>query len=269
VTDRAEAFRVAVLAGEPGETRIVVHGELDSGQAQELAGAYSQAVKRAELESAAGRQQRSPARVLLDLEGVSFIDSGGMRTLIAIQREAESQGVQLTVLAPPEPVTHVLHLTGLAERVNLVSEGEMTSREPDFLERVEFEFEASDSAPSRARAAIRESLAPVVSDVLLANIVLMTSELVTNGVVHSAGGVNVGLRLTTFPDAVRVEVDDPGAGFDPLATTMSTDELPAPDMGGRGLFVVDRCSTRWGTRRADTDRGRRFSVWFELETEAA
>lgn len=263
MADPEEPFRVTVSAGESGEARIAVQGELDSGAAQELASAYTDALKRVQR---AAEQTAQPSSVTVDLAAVEFIDSGGLRMLILLQREAEQGGVRLTVIDPPDSVTEQLRLAGVAERVNLVRDGDTPLGDADFLERVEFEFEGDDRAPSRARAAVRESLGPILSDSALANIVLMTSELVTNGVVHSAGGMNVGLSVTTFPDAVRVEVDDPGTGFDLSATSALPDEPPTPDMGGRGLFVVDQFSTRWGTRQADTDRGRRFSVWFELET---
>lgn len=261
-------FRVNVSAGDPGETRIIVEGELDSASARQLADAYTEALRRGELEGLGDDGQRPFVRITLDLQNVQFIDSAGLRMLIVIQREADEREVPLAVLAPPDSVTELLELAGVARRVKLFTESETPTRESDFLERVELELEAGDQAPSRARAAIRESLGPVLPDSVLANIVLMTSELVTNAVIHSSEGNIVGLRMTRFPDTVRVEVDDPGAGFDPSATPAAADEAPDPDTGGRGLFVVDQCATRWGTRKAETDRGRRFSVWFELETEA-
>lgn len=268
MVDREEAFHVAVSPGESGEARIVVRGELDSMSGQQLALAYSEALKGGEPEPETGGQAARPFRISLDLGKVDFIDSGGLRALIGIQRDAERRGLELTVLEPPDSVTELLALSGLAQRVNLVRVDQSAETESDFLERVELEFEADDQEPSRARAAVRESLGSVLPHSALLNVVLMTSELVTNGVVHSAGGRSVGLRLTKFPDAVRVEVDDPGAGFDPSGPAVP-DQLPGPEMGGRGLFVVDQCSSRWGIRRAETDRGRRFSVWFELETDAA
>ncbi len=96
----------------------------------------------------------------------------------------------------------------------------------------------------------------------------MTSELMTNAVRHSMASHSssiVGLRVVQFPDCVRVEVDDPGPGFDPSAQALEPAPLPGPDQGGRGLFVVDRSAERWGVRRLENDRGRRFSVWFEIE----
>src|SRR5437868_6656862 len=105
-----------------------------------------------------------------------------------------------------------------------------------------------------------DSVREAFDDAQLGYVVLMTSELVTNAVVHPEAEIQetIGLRITTFEDAVRVEVVDAGGGFDPAAPVRS-----APD-GGRGLFLVDACSTRWGTRHENTERGGRFRVWFEL-----
>lgn len=88
---------------------------------------------------------------------------------------------------------------------------------------------------------------------------LLTSELVTNAVIHASpvdGEVPIGLRIDAGRAAVRVEVTDLGGGFDP--------EHPGgrpPEQGGRGLLLVDRLATRWG---AGAESGR-FTVWFELE----
>lgn len=266
MSDSEEVFRVTLSAGEPSEIRIAAEGELDSASAQQLAAAYAQALERSELKSATVSQERQPFRIILDLGGVDFIDSAGLRMLIVIQGEAENLNVPLTVLAPPDSVTQLLHLSGIAERVNLVAQAPERPPDPDFLEQVELELDADATAPRRARAAVRESLGPILSDSALASAVLMTSELVTNGVVHPPGASTLGLRLTRFADAVQVEVDDAGLGFDPSAASSLSQQAPSLQKGGRGLFVVDLCADRWGTRQSETDRGTRFSVWFELET---
>jgi len=98
----------------------------------------------------------------------------------------------------------------------------------------------------------------------VANVVLLTSELVTNAVVHprGVGDSTVGLRLTIYGDRVRVEVEDCGEGFDRVAPV-------APDSErGRGLFLVDQFSERWGSGRVQTEAGSRFRVWFELDWRA-
>ncbi len=85
---------------------------------------------------------------------------------------------------------------------------------------------------------------------------LLVSELVTNSVRHADLGPRdaVKVRLSASPQAVRVEVEDAGPGFDP-------DELAGPQgTGGYGLFLIDRLANRWGV---DTRAG--VNVWFELD----
>jgi GAF domain-containing protein/anti-sigma regulatory factor (Ser/Thr protein kinase) len=82
--------------------------------------------------------------------------------------------------------------------------------------------------------------------------VLLTSELVTNAVLHAATSAR--LTVAVGPDRVRVEVAD------------SDGTLPQPRqadeeaIGGRGLAMVALLAARWGADR--TDRGK--AVWFEL-----
>ncbi len=86
--------------------------------------------------------------------------------------------------------------------------------------------------------------------------VLLTSELVTNAVVHGLGPVQLmliddGLRL-------RVEVSDAETESLPLAPRWPGQM----DASGRGLLIVDRLADRWGTRPRRTPPGK--IVWFEL-----
>jgi anti-sigma regulatory factor (Ser/Thr protein kinase) len=108
---------------------------------------------------------------------------------------------------------------------------------------------------------VREAIAGRLSQAESEVAVLITSELVTNAVVHAQhqAGDSIGLRIGTGAGRVRVEVADSGCGFEPAELTPDDD---AP--GGRGLVIVDRGATRWGTSRND-----RFSVWFELTQDRA
>ncbi|WP_037857828.1 STAS domain-containing protein [Streptomyces sp. NRRL S-340] len=54
--------------------------------------------------------------VLLDLSGVTFLDSTGLTCLIAAYRTARTAGARLALIAPGERVRHMLALTG-ADRV--------------------------------------------------------------------------------------------------------------------------------------------------------
>ena len=69
-------------------------------------------------------------------------------------------------------------------------------------------------------------------------------------------GTQLEVELSEKSDHVRVEVTDPGEGFE-------RPQRPVPDLtrtGGLGLVLVDRLSRAWGTGR--TPKG--ALVWFEL-----
>jgi anti-sigma regulatory factor (Ser/Thr protein kinase) len=82
--------------------------------------------------------------------------------------------------------------------------------------------------------------------------ILMVSELVTNAAIHAQSKI----RVTVYVDShwVRVEVEDRGPGRAVLRPA-ARDELK-----GRGLGVVDRLATDWGTERHATHK----VVWFEI-----
>jgi len=82
--------------------------------------------------------------------------------------------------------------------------------------------------------------------------VLLVSELVTNAIVHARGTT----CLTVHTDAnwVRIEVEDQGRGR-PVLRPPTDDQLE-----GRGLRVVDKLATDWGTQRRATHN----VVWFEI-----
>jgi anti-sigma regulatory factor (Ser/Thr protein kinase) len=88
-----------------------------------------------------------------------------------------------------------------------------------------------------------------------ATLQLLLSELVTNSVRHAGLRATDEIRITIrLAGVVRVEVEDPGPGFEPGAT--------APrEHGGHGLAFVERLAARWGLRR-----GHPCCVWFELDS---
>jgi anti-sigma regulatory factor (Ser/Thr protein kinase) len=191
---------------------------------------------------------------------VSFIDSSGMRTMIQIERLASDRGIPLVLVPPPEEVTELLRTAGIADRMHVASGADPGRLGPDFSDRVDIELEREPHAPSLARAEIREALARRLKEDDIAIVVLLTSELVTNAVIHpnAPDDSNIALRFWVYEDGVRVEVEDPGDGFDPGSRSSSSRH------GGRGLFLVDRCAMSWGARRSENERGRRFCVWFEF-----
>jgi anti-anti-sigma factor len=246
-------YSIEVDEGErPGTCTIRVRGELDSGTSGSL------------LEALADALADERERLELDLRGVTFIDSAGTRAMILLERTARDRGVELVVVPPPDEVTALLRTAGVTERVKLTPAPGSTSRSKEFVERVELEFPRDPGSPARARAEVRETLGETLDAAQLANVVLLTSELVTNAVLHPEGPEEepIVMRVTAYEDGVRVEVEDPGQGFDPTAPVVRAAD------GGRGLFLVDTCAASWGVRHEQTERGRRFRVWFELDSTA-
>jgi PAS domain S-box-containing protein len=85
---------------------------------------------------------------------------------------------------------------------------------------------------------------------------LLVSELVTNGLRHGSPDAEdwIGLRVHREEGTLRVEVSDPGSGFDAALREAEPDAT-----GGWGLYLVDRLAERWGV-----ERGKRTTVWFDI-----
>jgi anti-sigma B factor antagonist len=76
------------------------------------------AMVRAELAAARGEARR----VVLDLRGVGFMDSSGLRLLVEAQHAAEQDGSSLTLVRGPAPVQRLLDLTGVSGRLTIVDD---------------------------------------------------------------------------------------------------------------------------------------------------
>ena len=110
-------------------------------------------------------------------------------------------------------------------------------------------------APGDARRAVEERFTGVLGADALASVQLLVTELVSNAVRHggAAEGQEIALHLATAPACIRVEVCDPGPGFEA--------GRPQPyGEGGYGLFLVDEVASRWGVSAGDGT-----CTWFELD----
>jgi anti-sigma regulatory factor (Ser/Thr protein kinase) len=84
---------------------------------------------------------------------------------------------------------------------------------------------------------------------------LCLSELVSNAIQHAGASGDVRLTLALEGGRLRVEVTDPGRGFDPGPSKKG-------DEGGWGLLIVDRLADDWGV-----EIGKHTVVWFEMATQ--
>jgi anti-sigma regulatory factor (Ser/Thr protein kinase) len=112
------------------------------------------------------------------------------------------------------------------------------------------------AAPRVARTAVRKFLGRVADPVLLERAMLLTSELVTNAVIHAATPLI--LDLAVVDGVLHVQVED-GDSRTPVLLTDSGSH------GGYGLHIVERLADSWGT--APRDNGK--AVWFELSLRAS
>lgn len=112
---------------------------------------------------------------------------------------------------------------------------------------------AAPASVGEARRFVRLRLDELeVPEPPLEDAVLLTSELVTNALLHAGTGFEV--RLDTDPNRVRVEVHDGGQRL-PLASAATMDAT-----GGRGLLLVGQIANDWGVDRSVGGK----SVWFEM-----
>jgi anti-sigma regulatory factor (Ser/Thr protein kinase) len=116
----------------------------------------------------------------------------------------------------------------------------------------EQELPRSPEAPGVARRALSSWYAAALEPDELHRAKLLTSELVTNAVLHGQGQIL--MRANIDDDRVLVEVIDEGGGFEHGLRRHNFDALH-----GRGLAIVDAESSRWGIHEGTTH------VWFELE----
>ncbi|MEU4230752.1 ATP-binding protein [Nonomuraea sp. NPDC026600] len=97
------------------------------------------------------------------------------------------------------------------------------------------------------------------------NVQLIISELITNALIHTASGLYGGVVtvdvVAVDAEIVRVEVTDDGADTVPRARVSSGD-----DCHGRGLWLVEQISLKWGVRLLGA--GQR-AVWAETFTGQA
>ncbi|MGW2939858.1 SpoIIE family protein phosphatase [Streptomyces sp. NPDC001156] len=89
---------------------------------------------------------------------------------------------------------------------------------------------------------------------------VLTSEVVTNALLHGDSDVDVCLR--GYPDHLRVEVRDSDS-HPAMLVDLGPDEDKAE--GGRGLLIVSALASSWG----NSPSGRGKTVWFEVDAREA
>ncbi len=111
---------------------------------------------------------------------------------------------------------------------------------------------AEPASASRARTFVRELLASWRAEELEEPATLLTSELVTNAILHARSQVEVTVRLVD--GHLWVGVSDTAAG-PPVRKHYGAEAAT-----GRGLLLLERIADAWGSKSSETGK----VVWFEL-----
>jgi anti-anti-sigma factor len=94
-----------------GERAIVtVRGDLDLQVAQRVV---------AEIEKV---EEGAPALLVIDLSGISFLDSSGMGVIAAAQARAVEAGRRIVVVRPPYSVRRAFELSGFDDVIEVVDD---------------------------------------------------------------------------------------------------------------------------------------------------
>jgi anti-sigma B factor antagonist len=93
-----------------GTVRLVLTGEFDIASAPQV-------------EEEMTRLEAGEATlILLDLRGLEFMDSTGLRTVVGADTRAREQGRRLLIVPGPEAVHRIFEVTGLTDRLEFVDD---------------------------------------------------------------------------------------------------------------------------------------------------
>jgi anti-sigma B factor antagonist len=95
----------ARLTIEDGSWPIVLTGEIDAHTAPRLADSFALLPGEGDIN--------------LDMAGVDFMDSSGLRVLIDVHQRAESEGRRLVICRPSNSVARLIEISGLANLLHL------------------------------------------------------------------------------------------------------------------------------------------------------
>ncbi|RKN37265.1 SpoIIE family protein phosphatase [Streptomyces hoynatensis] len=123
-------------------------------------------------------------------------------------------------------------------------------------------FEPVGRSVATARGFVRDTLQGWGLTDLTEDAVVLTSELVTNAVVHAGTAAEV--HCLRDKDGVRIEVVDRHPERELPLAEVSRGQLDLSSEGGRGLMLCAALASRWGVDYTASDK----RVWFRLDQQA-
>ena len=91
-----------------GMIRLALSGELDLSSASQVEDVLKEI------------EESSPPLLVLDLRDLTFMDSTGLRVMVAADARARDGSRRLAIVQGPEPVHRVFRITGLDDHLDIV-----------------------------------------------------------------------------------------------------------------------------------------------------
>ncbi len=208
--------------------------------------------------------QQGAREIVLDLHELSFIDSSGLRLILAGKQLCERHNCEFALTRPRPVAQHLFEMTGVLERLSFraraladglrrrpasAGDAPVDRARPDFETSLDLNLHAPRAARTFVGDLLRDAACERVREVAM----LLTSELVTPIVQQGAAVfLEAGeLRVWLGPGPVRVELCVPGELLSPVP------ELLAP----HARQILAGLADRWAVETA----GSMAQIWFEVE----
>ncbi|NTV15180.1 MAG: STAS domain-containing protein [Desulfobulbaceae bacterium] len=214
-------MKITTFVEESGNVVVKIFGDLVASNAEQL------------VEAVSCLEQGGDKRIFLDLAGVPFVDSSGLKTCMQLQNQLRAGGGGLCCFNGDPSVLKVFRVTGADQRIPVLHS---TTRQPDFTQaetgqRNRFVltlvpiFEEVDIARQIATEICREYYVGAGFQELIGDFLLAITEAMNNVVEHGKAS-QIDVELTALPDQVVYVIRSDGQPFDP------TQDVAMPEMGG-------------------------------------
>lgn len=175
--------------------------------------------------------------LVIDLKGLVYLSSAGLRILLLAQKKMNLQG-SMTVCNVGDTVMEVLHITGFDEILTIIR---IQEKEQTFS--IEAKTDNLDQVLDFIKRTLEKQECPIH---ILGQIEVAAEEIFVNiaRYAYETGVGNAGIRVEVEQDPLRVAITfmDHGVPYDPLQredpdTTLSAEER---QIGGLGIYMVKK-----------------------------
>lgn len=201
-------------------------------------------------------------RIVVNMAGVSYVDSAGVALLFSEVRHMRELGGRISLINVGERVMRILRIVRLVDFVPASAAGlrpKVPEPDPKTLPtwRRALTVNPENLADTRGRLGNLLARLPLSADQRF-DVMLAVGEAMGNAVDH-AGGQDVLVTVSSYPDRVVVDVTDYGAGME-LAADEAAPASPACAERGRGIRLMRLLVDSVSISRRDGGRGTRVRL---------